>query len=177
MRRPRRRWAGGVVLVGATLLGCAPEQGRSPRLPGSGGGPLGSPPADTASATLAWRGYDAAVVVDAGTTVCDRVWDTVGVGSDLPCVDCALVVEIEATLRADAGAGGACPSETYWNTYAWRPATADASLPTGLLAHQPGGWVWIGEASMADGPLVGRGSFTSGERSTHFVIVGEVLRP
>lgn len=166
---------GAVLLLGGP--GCAPLSAGLAERPGSGGAPLGEPPVDTGGTALEWRGYDAATVREAGVAVCERVWDTVGEGADLPCADCALVVSIRATMRGDVGEGEDCPSSSYENDYAWRAGSTDASLPLGLLAHQPGGWVWIGEASMDDGLFVGHGSFTDGERVTAFSVVGAVSTP
>jgi hypothetical protein len=109
--------------------------------------------------------------------VCDRVWDTSGESTDVPCADCALVVSVSATARDDVGTGTDCPAAAYVNDYAWRPTSEDASLPLGLLARQDEGWVWIGEASWTDGLLVGEGTFEDGERLTAFTVVGVVSSP
>jgi hypothetical protein len=167
----------GWLVLSAGGLGCAPFPAGAPELPGSGGGALGATPADTGVDPLVWRGYDAATVAVAGVSVCDRVWDTTGEGSDIPCVDCALAVSVRATVRGDVGGGQDCPSESYENDYAWRPSSTDESLPIGLLAHQPGGWVWIGEAALDGDLLVGNGSFTDGDRVTLFTVVGSLSAP
>jgi hypothetical protein len=155
-------------------LACAPLPAAPAASPGSGGGPLGASPADTSAPGFTWQGYDAARVTVAGEVVCDRIWDTWGAASSLACVDCALVVELAAALREDVGAGEGCPGATYDIAYAWRPASGDAELPLGLLARQPGGWVWIGDAAWDGERLIGEGRFVDGERVTEFAVVGRV---
>ncbi|MEC7948747.1 MAG: hypothetical protein VX265_14365 [Myxococcota bacterium] len=155
-------------------LGCAPRPAGPLGQQDSKGGPLGTPPPDTGRAALVWRGYDAAKVVVSGETLCDRVWNTVGIEAPVSCVDCELAVEVHATIRDDVGHGDGCGDAVYANTYGWRRATNDRNLPTGLLALQPGGWVWIGDATWNDGLLVGSGSFLGEDRTTQFSIVGDL---
>lgn len=157
-------------------LACGPLPSAPAGVPGSGGGPLGAVRGDTAAPGFTWLGYDAARILVAGEVVCDRVWDTRGAAATLACVDCALVVELTATLREDVGGGEACPGAAYDIAYAWRPSSGDPELPLGLLAHQPGGWVWIGDATWDGQRLVGEGRFVDGERVTDFAVVGRVSR-
>lgn len=162
------------ALVLLCAVGCAPVSGGAAALPGSGGGALGTPPADTGTSGFVWRGYDAAVVHVDGEPVCDAVWDTVGEAAELPCEGCAFAVTLSATRRLDVGSGDGCPAATYDNAYAWRPVSNDEAQPAGLLAHQPGGWVWIGQGAWQDEVFVGQGSFTDGARQTAFTIVGRL---
>lgn len=155
------------------MMGCAPRPAGTWTPHDVEGGPLGTPPLDTGHAPLVWRGYDTATVVVSGETLCDRVWNTVGVAATESCVDCEISVQIHATIRDDVGYGDGCGDAVYSNTYGWRHAS-DEGLPTGLLALQPGGWVWIGDATWNAGLLIGSGSFPGQDRTTRFSVVGAV---
>jgi len=158
-------------------VGCRPSLSGAPESLGSGGGTRSVLAPDTGRSPIAWVGYDAATVTVSGVPVCDRVWDTVGEASDISCTDCALAVSVHATVRTDVGSGEGCPPGAYDNDYAWRPSSTDAALPLGLLAHQPTGWVWIGEAALEGDLFVGSGSFVDGDQVTAFTVVGRVSTP
>ena len=165
--------AAAVVL--STTAACMSSAGGSPSLPGTGGGALGGLQTDAGSLPQRWVGYDAAVVSEGDAVLCDRVWDTDGVTSDLECEDCEVVVEVLAMMRDDVGAGEDCLPTSYGIAYGYRAFTTSDSLPLGLLAMQPEGWVWVGDATWDGERLVGGGRFRTDGRETVFSVVGRLL--
>ena len=169
-----RSWQPVLLLIPGFIGGCGPLPGPVSAAPGGGGGALGVPPGDTGLSEYSWTGFDSARVTESGVVVCDRVWETVGVPSDVDCDQCEIVVDLTASLREQSGQGDACPAAQYGITYAYRATSVSEALPAGLLARQPGGWVWIGDAQWDGERLVGEGWFTDDERETHFAVVGKV---